>query len=91
MEQAGPPEVPDSGAPAGGVVVPLEPQHLPGQNVSHLAVHHRTDWVVSLESLNRFKCQNYVGLMSDIETEHRYQRHSKDPRRPRAGQCPGPP
>ena len=57
MEQAGPPEVPDSGAPAGGVVVPLEPQHLPGQNVSHLAAHHRTDWVVSLESLNRFKCQ----------------------------------
>ena len=37
MEQSRPPEVPDSGAPAGGVVVPLEPQHLPGQNISHLA------------------------------------------------------
>ena len=37
VEQSGPPEVPDGGAPAGGVVVPLEPQHLPGQNVSHLA------------------------------------------------------
>ena len=37
MEQPGPPEVPDGGAPAGGVVVPLEPQHLAGQNISHLA------------------------------------------------------
>ena len=37
VEQSGPPEVPDGGAPAGGVVVPLEPQHLPSQNISHLA------------------------------------------------------
>ena len=31
MEQSGNPQVPDGRAPAGGVIVPLEPQHLPRQ------------------------------------------------------------
>ena len=61
MEQPGPPEVPDGGAPAGGVVVPLEPQDLPGQIVSHLAAL-QSPHNVSLQSVKRVKCQNHVGL-----------------------------